>query len=142
MHSRGGGGVGAFASGAHRPVPESLDTGIKSTRAHRMFLLHPRSSRGAKIHGKQQTMRSEWHRGPLDLHRTLVVLVALTIQSQVSVISDAISGRMPLNPKADLQLSCMGKQKSAERLRLSLCSHGAAPTCCFRPLLPAIHTKL
>uniref|UniRef100_A0A3P8UC67 Notch ligand N-terminal domain-containing protein n=1 Tax=Amphiprion percula TaxID=161767 RepID=A0A3P8UC67_AMPPE len=53
---------------------------MESSRAHRITRLEPRNG-GVKITGKPD-MRAERHRGHLHLQRTVIFLVALTIQPQ------------------------------------------------------------
>lgn len=74
--------------------PQSLDAGMESSRAHGITRKNLRS-KGEKI-SRKPDMTAGRHRGHFHLQRTLIFLVALTVQAQVSHRLSAISGSMHL----------------------------------------------
>lgn len=86
----GGGGGGHHHRQSAQHSPQSPDAGMESTRAHRITRLDLTNG-SVKITGKPD-MRADRHRGLLHLQRTVMFLVALTIQPQVSHRLSAISG--------------------------------------------------
>lgn len=147
-----GGGGHHRQSAQHGAQPP--DAGMESTRAHRITRLDPRNGR-VKITGKAG-MRAGGHRGHLHLHllRTVVLLVALTIQPQVSHRLSAISGALNTPEQTfSCVFVCISSHKHST-VESTYCPfpplccphsgsalHGAVPTCCFRPLLSLIHSK-
>lgn len=81
---------------AHNADPPN--TGMGSAGAHRITRPHYRNRRGNITH--KPDMKTGRQRGHLHLPRTLVLLVALTMQPQVSHRLSAISGGMLLNPRS------------------------------------------
>lgn len=132
--------------------PQSPEPGMESPRADGAARLC-QANGGSRISGNKGAMSAR-HRGHLHLQRAVIFLVALTIQPQVSHRLSSISGGMrfkttTLSGMFALVFSphlCQKTPKGADGHRVSprrcplvcSCMYGAAPTCCFSPLLPFI----
>lgn len=132
--------------------PQSPEPGMESPRADGAARLCQANGR-LRISGNAGAMSAR-HRGHLHLQRAVIFLVALTIQPQVSHRLSSISGGMRFKTTTLSVMFafvffphlCQKSHKEAGGHRLSprrcplfcSCMYGAAPTCCFSPLLPFI----